>query len=116
MVLADTRLEHLLEPVSIGVVLELIAIATLSVTSRQCYTCIRSCLSQIIAILIGVHNVVNITGNLVDTEVTLVVNLQRLILLTALGCDNNHTVSSTRTVDGACRSILQHLDGLNIVR
>ena len=39
-----------------------------------------------------------------------------LAVLTALGRDNNHTVSGTRTVDGSRRSILQHLDGLDVGR
>ena len=33
-----------------------------------------------------------------------------------LGCDDNHTVRCTRTVDGGSRSILQHGEALDIVR
>jgi len=35
---------------------------------------------------------------------------------TLLGCDDNNTIGTTRTVDRCCRSIFQYVDGFNIVR
>ena len=117
VVLADTRLKHLVKPVGIRAVLELIhAIRHLAVATRQRGARVGTSLSQIGAVLIGVHHVIYTARNLVHTEVTLVVHLQRLVLLTVLRGDDHHTVSGTRTVDGTCRCVLQHLDRFDIVR
>ena len=117
MVLSGTSLEYLVKPVCIGCILEMIfAILTKFITT--CESCIRvgASLTEIVAILVGIHHIIYITRNLVNTEVTRVVYLQRLVFLTILGSDDNDTISSTRTVDGTRRSILQDLDGLDIIR
>ena len=117
VILADTSLEHFVKPICIGSILEVIlAILTHLVTTRQRSIGIRTSLTQIVAILVGVHHVIYITRNLVNTEVTRVVHLQRLVFLTILGSDDNDTISCTRTIDGTRRSILQDLNGLNIIR
>ena len=117
VVLADTSLEHLIEPICVGCILEVIlAILAHLVTTRQRSVGVRASLTQIVAILVGIHQVIYIARNLVNTEVTRVVHLQRLVFLTILGCDDNDTISCTRTIDGTRRSILQNLDGLNIIR
>ena len=116
MVLADTGLEGLTQPVGISAVLEMIVtVSTLGITTGNGDTGILSSDAKIAAVLLCISQVVDILLNLVNTEVTLIVYLQRLLLLTTLGRDDHHTVSSTRTVDSTCRSILQHLDGLDIV-
>ena len=65
--------------------------------------------------MVCVHQIIYAFRNLVYAEVTAVVNLQRLILTTMLGGDDDHTITSTRTVDGTGSGILQNLDGLNII-
>ena len=116
VVLTDTCLEGLVEPVGVRVVAEVVvAVAALAVASGNGNTGIFSGNAEIAAVLVGIHHVVDILADLVDTEVALVVHLQRLVFLTALGRDDHHTVSSTRTVDGTCRCVLQHLDGLDVV-
>ena len=117
VVLTDTRLEDLLEPVGVGVVHEMIvSIGAQAVAARSGHTRVLASHSEILAVLVGVHHVVDALRKLVDTEIALITHAQRLVFLTALGRDDHHTVSGTRTVDGACRSILQHLDGLNVIR
>ena len=117
VVLADTCLEYLIKPVGIRVILELVGIIrNLAITTRKRCTRISGCLTQIGAVLICVHHIIHTARDNINTEVTLVVDLQRLILLTTLSRDDNHTVSSTRTVDSTSRSILQHLDCLDIIR
>ena len=116
VVLADTCLEHFIEPVSIGTVLEVIhAIVSRGVSTWEGCAGIFTGLTQIMAVLVGIHHIVDTVGNLVDTEVAFVIYLQRLVFLSALGSDDNHTVGGTRTVDSASRSIFQHLDGSNVV-
>ena len=38
-----------------------------------------------------------------------------LILLALLGCDDDHTIGSLRTVDGSCCCVAEHVDRLDIV-
>ena len=117
MVLAHTLLEHLVEPVGIRVVHKVVfTVLTHAVTAGKRSIGVGGSLTQVVAVLVGIHQVVGAARNNVNTEVALVVNLQRLVFLTVLGGDDDHTVSSTRTVDGTGRSILQHLNGLNVVR
>ena len=116
VVLTNTSLKHLIHPFRIGVVHEFIcAITNCAISGRQRCTRVGCCLANICAILISIHHIIFTLADEVNTKVTLIVNLQRLILLTSLGCDDNHTVSSTRTVDSTGRSIFQHLNGLNVV-
>ena len=49
-----------------------------------------------------------------ETPVTTEVNM-RLTLLTALCCNNDYTISSTRTIQRSCSSILDDGDWLNII-
>ena len=117
MVLANTRLEHFGKPVGVGIVHKVIsAVFTQAVAARRGNTGIVTSKSEILAILLGVHHFVDTLPYLVDTEIALIAHFQRLVFLTALGRDNHHTISSTRTVDGTCRSVFQHLDGLNVIR
>ena len=116
VVLANTRLEGFIEPVCIRIIAEVVfSVSAKAIASRNRNTGIFCCNAKILAVLIGIHDVVNILLDLINTKVTLIIYFQRLILLTALCGDDNHTVSSTRTVDGTGRSILQHLNGLDIV-
>ena len=118
VVLAHTGLEHLVEPVGVSAVHELIlaGLGVQRIAAGQRCARVGTGLTQVLAVLVGIHHVVDAAGNLVPAEISLIVNLQGLFLLTALGGDDDHTVSSTRTVDGTCRCILQHLDGLDVVR
>ena len=117
VVLTDTRLEHLAQPVGVGIIEETInAVLSLGVTTRQWRHRIVGSLTQIVTVLSRIHYVVDTLLNLVYTKVALIVDLQRLVFLTALRCDDHHTVSSTRTVDSTCRSVLQHLNGFDVIR
>ena len=96
VVLTDTCLEGLIEPVGVRIVAEMIVtVTTQCVSTRSGNTCVGSSNTEIPAVLFSIHQVVNIRLNLVQTEVSLVVNLQRLVFLTTLGSDDNHTVSCT---------------------
>ena len=117
VILADTGLEHLVKPISVGWIQEVIlAILTHLISTRDRSVGVGTSSTKVLAILVGVHHVIYIARNLVNTEVTRVVHLQRLVFLTILGSDDNDTIGCTRTVDGTRRSILQDLDGLNIIR
>ena len=116
MVLTDTCLEDLVEPVGIGIVHKPVdTILTLGVSAWNRRVRVLTSDTEILAVLIGIHHVIDVLRNTIDTEVTLVVELERLVFLTILGCDDNDTVGSTRTVDCTCRCILQYLDSLNVV-
>ena len=92
----SASLEGLVEPVGVSVITEVvIAVAAKAVTTRNGNTCIIGGNAEIAAILVGVHHIVNILTDLVDTEIALIVHLQRLVFLTTLGRDDNHTVSGT---------------------
>ena len=117
MILADTSLEHFVKPVCVGCILEVIlAILTHLISTRDRSVGVGASSTKVLAILVGVHYIIYIARNLVNTKVTGVVHLQRLVFLTILGSDNNDTIRSTRTIDGTRRSILQNLDGLDIIR
>ena len=117
MILAGTSLEYLVKPVCIGCIHKVIfAILAETISTRQLGIRVLASLSKILAILVGIHHVIYIARNLVNTEVTRVVHLQRLVFLTILGSDDNDTIRSTRTIDGTRRSILQNLNGLDIIR
>ena len=117
MVLADTRLEHFLKPVGVGIILEVVAtILAHLVAAWECSARVGTSLTDIVAILLSVHNVVCATWYNVGTKVARVVHLERLVLLTILCCDDNHTVCCTRTINSTSRSILKNLDSFNIVR
>ena len=118
VVLTNTRLEGFTEPVGVSIIHKMVfTVSTLAISTRKSRdTDILSSNAEILTVLLGIGQVVDILLNLVDTEVAFVVHLQRLLFLTALGRDDNHTIGGTRTIDSTCRSVLQHLDGLNIVR
>ena len=116
VVLADTGLEHFVKPVCVGCIHKVIlAILTHLISTRDRSVGVGASSTKILAILVGIHHVIYIARNLVNTKVTGIVHLQRLVFLTILGCDDNDTIGSTGTVDGTCRSILQNLDGLDII-
>ncbi len=117
VILTSTSLEYLLEPIGIGVVHELIsAITNCTIATRKRCTRVSGCLTKISTVLISIHHVIFTLANLINTEVTFIIYFQRLIFLTTLSSNDNHTVSSTRTIDSTRRSIFQHLDGLNVIR
>ena len=97
VVLADTRLKHFFKPIRVGIIHKMVSTCCTveAVSSRQ--RCIRvgCCLTQILAVLVGVHHVVNSRRNIIHTEVSVIVYFQRLVFLTAFGGDDNHTVGST---------------------
>ena len=96
VVLTDTSLEGLVEPVGVSIVLEVVkTVGSLAVTTRNRNSCVLGSNTQVLAVLVGIHDVVSILLNLVNTHVSFIVNLQWLLLLTALGSDNYHTVSSS---------------------
>ena len=57
---------------------------------------------------------VHITGRLVELGIAVVVHLYATLLGT-LGRDEDYTVSTTGTIDSRRRSILQHVDRLNLI-
>ena len=76
VVLADTRLEHFLKPVGIGIVLEVVAtILAHLVAAWECGARVGASLTDIVAILLGVHNVVCTARYNVGTKVARVVHL-----------------------------------------
>ncbi len=117
VILTDTCFEHFFKPVGIGVILEMIfSGGTVQlVTAGQRSVGVGACLTDVLAVLVGIHYVIDTTGNVVHTYVPIVVYFQRLVFLTAFGSDDDHTVGCTRTVNGSSRCILQNLDGFNIV-
>ena len=117
VVLTNARLEGFTEPVGVGIVHKMVfPVCTQTVTTGNRNTGILGGNAKILTVLLGICQVVDILLNLVYTEITFIIDLQRLFFLTVLGRDNHHTIGSTRTVDSTGRSILQHLDGLNVVR
>ena len=118
VVLANAGFEHFLEPVGVGVVHETILArcGVEAVTAGQRCVGVGAGLTQILAVLVGIHHVVGVAGYPVYAEVAFVVDLQGLVFLTVLGGDDDHTVSGTRTVDGTCRCVFEHLNGFNVVR
>ena len=117
VVLTDPRFEYFVKPVGVGVILEMVfsglAVKFVSRWQRSVGVCSR--LTEVLAVLVSIHYIIDILRNIIHTEVSIVIHFQRLVFLSAFGGDNNHTISSARTVDGSSRSILQHLDGFNIV-
>ena len=73
VVLADTSLKHLIKPIGIGVILKLIGCTAATVTTRKGCTRVGTCLTQIRAVLIGIHYIVDTLANNIYTEVALVV-------------------------------------------
>ena len=53
-------------------------------------------------------------GHTAYRDIAVVIELQGTVSA-FLGGDDNHTVRCTRTVDGCCRSILQHSESLDVV-
>ena len=72
-----------------------LAVLAEAVTAGKRSIGVGSGIAQVVAVLVGIHQVVLVVGNDVDTEVALIVKLQRLVFLTALGRDDDHTVGST---------------------
>ena len=95
MVLADTRLEHFVEPVGIGIIPESVCTVNKAISSGKRCSRVGACLTEILAVLVGVHHVIHTLRNLIDTEVAFIVDSQRLVFLTVLCGDDDHTVSST---------------------
>ena len=96
VVLADTSLEHLVKPVGVGSVDKVVTtVIAQAVTAGKRSTRVGTSLTQIVAVLVGIHHIVCAARNEVHTEITLVVHLQRLVFLTVLRGDDDHTVSGT---------------------
>ena len=116
MILANTSLEHFVEPIGIGIVNKVIlTICILTITTRQWSIRILGCLTEILTILISIHYIVRIRWNNISTKIALVINLQWLILQTVLCSDDYHTIRSTRSIDCTCSGIFQYLNSGNIV-
>ena len=118
VVLPYTCLKHLVKPISIGVIHKLVTscfgVQLIASGNRSARVC--TCLTYILAVLFGIHHIVNTTRNLVNSHVTRVINLQRLVFLTVLCRDDNHAVGSSRTIDCTSSSVFQHLNGGYIIR
>lgn len=71
------------------------------VTAGQRSVGVGTCLTDVLAVLVGIHYIIDITGDIVHTHVAIVVYFQRLVFLTAFGSDDDHTVGGARTVDGS---------------
>ena len=116
VVLPDTCLEDLVEPVGISAILEMVlTVLSKLIAAGKCSSTVGTCLTDIVAVLVCIHQIIYAFGDVVYTEIATVVYLQRLILTTMLGGDDDHTVTSTRSVDSTGSSILQDLNGLNII-
>ena len=70
-----------------------------------------------IGIVIGLHQHCGIfarvghlqhVGGLLDTDVAVVGNLGRLVLVTVFGSNQHNTIGGANTIDGSCRRILQY--------
>ena len=118
VILPDSCLKHLVKPIGIGVIHKLITprfrVQLIASGNRSTRVC--TCLTYILAVLVGIHHIVNTTRNLVNSHVTRVINFQRLVFLTVLCRDDNHAVGSSRAIDCAGCSIFQHLNGGYIIR
>ena len=72
VVLACTSLEHFLEPVGVGIVHKLIlaCCGVKRVAAGKSCTGVCTSLTDIVAVLVGVHHIINIAWNLVNTEIS----------------------------------------------
>ena len=96
MVLTNAHLEHFVKPIGVGSIAELVAsIALLAVTTGKWSARVGSSLAKVVAVLVSIHHVIDALADLINTKVTLVIDLQRLVLLTALGGDDDHAVGCT---------------------
>ena len=115
MVLTDTGLEDLVKPVCIDLVRVKIERIVKLIACRSLHTAVCKRHTYIVTVLCCIHYVIYAALDLVNTHIATVVDLHRLFLLTALCCDDHHTVGSTRTIDRSCRSVLEDLDCLDVV-
>ena len=97
MVMADTRAEHFLLPVNVGT----------TVLQRDA---IVLC---ILAQLAGSSHIVGLE-DVVECSITIIGHVGSLFT-TVFGGDDDHTISSLRTIDGCCSSITEHIDAFDIV-
>jgi len=95
VVLTDTSLEHLVKPVCVDHVRIEVKLVAFLISCRSFHSAVRECHAYVIAVLLCIHHVIDSLLYLVNTHVATVVDSHRLILLTALCCDDNHTVRST---------------------
>ena len=109
MVLTDPRFEYFVKPVGVGVILEMVfsglAVKFVSRWQRSVGVCSR--LTEVLAVLVSIHYIIDILRNIIHTEVTIVIHFQWLIFLSAFSGDDNHTVGGARTVDGGRSGVLQ---------
>ena len=86
VVLTNARLEGFTEPIGVGIVHKMVfPVCTQTVTTGNRNTGILGGNAKILTVLLGICQVVDILLNLVYTEVTFIINLQRLFFLTVLG-------------------------------
>ena len=78
-------------------------------------TCCNPSLSKEIHSLLGIGIVHIVVTHVWESLLNIQVNI-KLALRAFLGCDNNHTIRRTRTIDSSCRSILQYSYVLNVFR
>lgn len=85
VVLTDACLEHLIKPIGVRVVLEYVftrcGIKRIA-TGERCVA-IGTGLTNIIAVLGGIHHIVDTLGDIVYSEISIVIDLQRLVFLSA---------------------------------
>ncbi len=116
VVLADACFEDFVEPVGVGVVHELVGAVILKDVARwERRVGVCASLADVIGILFGVHNFVNIVGHNVHTYVARIINLHWRVFSATFCSDDDDAVSSTRAVDCACRGVFENLDGLDVV-
>ena len=104
VVMRDGRAVNLLLPVGVGSTEHLVGIALLA----------PDVLDEV-AILCGIHHVERVLVG-ADGHATGVRHLHALTPATFLRCDNDDTVRTAATVDGRGRGILQHVEGLDVLR
>ena len=96
VVLTDTRFEYFVKPVGVGVILEMVfsglAVKLVSRWQRSVGVCGR--LTEVLAVLVSIHYIIDILRDIIHTEVSIVIHFQGLVFLSAFGGDNNHTIGS----------------------
>ena len=96
--------EDFVLPVCIGITEESVLCAVLAIH-----------IFNICAIFVTAHNVISLLLH-ADGCASCIRNSRLLAFVSLLCRDNDDTVRTTATIDCCCRSILQHVEALNILR
>ena len=118
MILADTCLEYFFKPICIGVILKTVFTCSTvkMISSRNRSIRINTCLTDILTVLVCIHYIIYIVRNIIDTKISVIIYFQRLVFLSTFCSNDNHTISSTGTINSSSRGILQHLNCFYIIR